>query len=504
MRTFAKSVAIITAFAIATRAIGFVFRIFLSRIMDPELLGAYSLALSVFTVFLTVVASGLPLAISKRVATNLRRGVVTAGLVISIVTAVLCCAVVFLLGDVLTPVFGSGRCVPILIALLPSTIAAGVYCTLRAVWWGEKRFFLLGLTELLDQILRVVTFAVMLGFAFFFVDLAEVAAISYTVAFFIAAAVVIVIYIKISLLGQARGGSGGNAPKPEQYKPILKSAVPITLVRVISSITIPIISVLIIKRLVACGWDNRAAMSAFGILMGMTMPMLGIPQTIIGSLSTALVPDISKHYADKNTAHVTRQIGNALKFTLFVNFLLIPVYMGLGLGIGLFVFDNSQSGIYISHFAWAMIPMSISSITTAILNSLGAETRAMKHYFLGAVFLFAAIWFLPQFIDMGALVVGIGLCMIIAGALNLFLIQKLTCPNIIAKTIFQLLVFTAVAAPCALLGNFLFGILTHFFGLAPLWLLATLFVCGTITMAVFMILCHVFNIITFNYFKLRS
>jgi stage V sporulation protein B len=496
MRTFAKSVAVITAFAVATRAIGFLFRVFLSRIMSPDLLGVYQLALSVFTVFLTLVASGLPLAISKRVAMNLRRGVVAAGLVISIVTAVVACAVVFVLGDLLTPIFGDARCIPILIALVPSTIAAGIYCSLRAVWWGERRFFLLGLTELMDQILRVVVFAVMLGFAFFFVDMAQIAAISYTVAFAIAAVVVAVIYVKISKLPAQSG------ERPAQYKPILKSALPITFVRVITSITVPIISVLIIKRLVACGWDTRAAMSAFGILMGMTMPMLGIPQTVIGSLSTALVPDLAKNFGDKNTGHVRGQIGNALKFTLFVNFLLIPVYMGLGLGIGLFIFDNAQSGIYISHFAWAMIPMSISSITTAILNSLGAETKAMKNYLLGALFLFASIWFLPQFIDIGALVVGIGLCMTIAGSMNLIMIQKITQANTTTRILFHLGCFTSVAAPCALLGHFLYGIVIHFFGLTALGLLATILSCAIVTIFAFLVLCHVFNIVKFNYFKI--
>ncbi|MDR1917586.1 MAG: oligosaccharide flippase family protein, partial [Christensenellaceae bacterium] len=60
MRAFTKSVIIITIFAGLTRAIGFIFRIFLSRILGAEMLGIYQMAMSIFMVLLTVISSGLP------------------------------------------------------------------------------------------------------------------------------------------------------------------------------------------------------------------------------------------------------------------------------------------------------------------------------------------------------------------------------------------------------------------------------------------------------------
>jgi stage V sporulation protein B len=492
IKTFVKSVAVITIFAVVTRAIGFLFRIFLSRILGAEMLGVYQLAMSFFLVFLTLVASGLPLAISKQVASknsqNQTRDIIFAGLVISLITSFIACFVVFAFGNLFTPLFGDGRCVAILIALIPSTIAACVYGTLRAVWWGEKRFFLLGITELMEQTVRVVVFVIMLAFAFYFVDMAQIAALSYTVAFAIAAVTVAVIFAKTRLL--VKNPAQKSSPK-SQFKPLLKSALPITGVRMVTSLTVPIISVLIIKRLVECGWDNTAAIAAFGILMGMTMPMLSIPQTVISSLSTALVPELSAAAADKRA--VGSQIDNALKFTIFVNFILIPVYIALGAGIGQFVFANVQSGLYLSQFAWAMIPLSLSQITNAILNSLGAETRAMKHYFIGSVFLFAAIWFLPKYFGIASLVLGIGACMAVASTLNLLLINKIAGTKVAKNTIKMLLNFTAIAAPAALFGFFLFGVIINLVGL-----FTTLMVCTALVFAAFLILCHLFKIVTFD------
>jgi O-antigen/teichoic acid export membrane protein len=257
----------------------------------------------------------------------------------------------------------------------------------------------------------------------------------------------------------------------------------------------PIISILIPMRLVAAGATPADALAAFGVLVGMTLPLLAIPQTLISSLSTALVPELSSAHNDQKRDAVRNQIINALKFTLFTNFALVPIYMAVGEGIGIFVFADQTSGIFLSNFAWAMIPMSLSQITTAILNSLGAETRAMKHYFIGAVALFASIWFLPQFIGIGALVAGIGACMIIASIMNLVLIAKISGAAVVKSTIRQLGAFVLMCAPAALLGYFLFDIVVGAFGL--FWTLA---LCGATSGGVFLVLCDLFNVVKFRAF----
>jgi len=485
--TFARAVALITVFAVATRAIGFVFRIFLSRVLGAEMLGVYQIAMAFFMVFLTLVSSGLPLAISKQVATRQNRGVVAAGLVIALCASALVCLVVLCGNRFFGVLFTDQRCVAILIALVPSVIAASVYSVIRAVWWGEKRFFLLGVTELLDQVLRVIVFVIMLACAFLFTDLSQIAALSYTVAFFIAAAVVVVIFVKTRRLKTP-------APCPmgaqSQYRPLLRSAAPITGVRIVASLTMPVISILVPMRLIAAGWSPTAAVAGFGVLVGMTLPLLTIPQTVISSLSTALVPELSSAHKDKNQASVTRQIGNALRFTVFINFLLLPVFIALGEGIGVFLFADRTSGIFLSQYAWAMVPMSLSQITNAILNSLGAETRAMKNYFVGSIALFAAIWFLPGVMGIGALVIGMGACMAIASFLNLLLIAKLSGRRFAFSVVTQCVVLTLLTVPAALIGYFVQGLCAHVFSL-----FFVLAISGAVTLGAFVVLAHLFKVI---------
>ena len=177
MRAFTKSVLVITAFAALTRFIGFVFRIFLSRLLGAEMLGVYQMALSIFMILLTTISSGLPLVISREVAKYPKnspkvRSLTIAGLLIGISVSALLCITVLLGQKFFGFIFTDERCLGILFALLPALVASSIYSVLRSIWWGEKKFFLLGLTELVEQVARVIIFVPLLGIAFYFADMA--------------------------------------------------------------------------------------------------------------------------------------------------------------------------------------------------------------------------------------------------------------------------------------------------------------------------------------------
>ena len=59
---------IITVFNALDRALGFLFRIYLSREMGAESMGVYQVASSVFMALLTFITSGIPLVVSKSTA----------------------------------------------------------------------------------------------------------------------------------------------------------------------------------------------------------------------------------------------------------------------------------------------------------------------------------------------------------------------------------------------------------------------------------------------------
>jgi stage V sporulation protein B len=308
--------------------------------------------------------------------------------------------------------------------------------------------------------------------------LASLSAWSFSGACIISAVIVIVIFIWTNPK-QSKPDAAAN-----YYKPLLKSALPITGVRVVSSVAFPIISVILPLRLVACGWDSVTAVSHFGIIVGMMFPLLTIPSTIISSLATALVPELS---SSTKKAQIQNQIKKSINFTIFINFLFSPVFVALGQPLGEFLFGNAESGTYLARSAWAMIPLSLSQITSAILNSLGYEKTAMRNYFIGSVGLFFSVWFLPSVIGADAVVVGLGVSTAIAVILNVGTIKKITqSPSVTILP--QIFAFTLIAIP-----TFLFAYFTH--NILPLPPFFTLSITGASAVLIFVGLAVMLNLI---------
>lgn len=455
MRAFTKSVLVITAFAAMTRLIGFVFRIFISRLLGAEMLGVYQMALSIFMILLTVISSGLPLVISREVAKRPPhsaqvRSLTVAGLFVGITTSLLLCGVVLLGHNLFGLIFTDQRCLGILFALLPALVASSVYSVLRAIWWGEKKFFLLGLTELIEQIARVVLFVPLLGVAFYFADLAHVAAWSFTGACIISALIVVIIFLR------CRHWEPAPIQARQYIKPIIKAATPITGVRLFSSLTVPVITVLLPLRLVAAGWENITAIAHLGIVTGMTLPLLTVPSTVVSSLATALVPELSNMINAQQWPAVRRQIRTVLRFTVFINFCLIPLYVALGGPIGTFLYADSSSGIYLARSAWVMLPMSLSQITNTTLNAMNRENLTIRNYAIGTVLLLLVIWFMPAVIGADAVLLGMGLSMTVSTWLNLIAIRKATDWHGANSTLPTIYGYLAISIPVFALGYFTF------------------------------------------------
>lgn len=476
MRAFTKSVLIITAFAVLTRFIGFAFRIFLSRLLGAEMLGVYQMALSIFMILLTVISSGLPLVISREVAKHPAKStqvksLTIAGLLIGITTSALLCGAVLLGNKLFGLIFTDQRCLGILFALLPGLVASSVYSVLRSVWWGEKKFFLLGLTELIEQVARVLLFVPLLSIAFYFADMANLAAWSFTGACIISALVVIVIFIRCN-----RWEHGPTQPQT-WVKPLLKAATPITGVRLFSSLTIPVITILLPLRLVAAGWPNTAAVAHLGIISGMTLPLLTVPSTVISSLATALVPELANMINTQQWPAVRRQIRTVLRFTIFICFCFIPVYLALGSPIGSFLYADVNSGIYLARSAWVMLPMSLSQITNTTLNAMNRENLTIRNYAIGSVVLLIIIWFMPAVIGADAVLLGMGISMTISTFLNLIAIRKVTNWQSKDTTLPTIFSYLLIGIPVFALGFFAYSLgafLPNFLNLTFAILLAEL------------------------------
>jgi stage V sporulation protein B len=492
LKKFLKTVAIVTVFSTCEKFLGFLYRIFLSRSIGAEGIGVYQVALSVFALLLTLCCSGTPITVS-RLMTKYRaendnhkaRKVISAGILFTLFSALLICFIFFIFRSKLTFIFTDKRAEKVFYVVLPGLIFTSVYSVLRGVFWGDKDFLPYSVIELLEEICMIVVGISLISFTsdiFKGTFSAGVAVlISYIFSFTLAT---IVSFFRKNKIVSPKG----------QLKPLLCSAMPITAMRTANSFSNSLVSVILPMRLVAAGYTNAEAMSAFGSALGQAIPLLYIPTSLIGSFTLVLVPEISENFYTKKYYYLKRDVEKAIKFTVFLTCLFIPVFTVCGVEIGIVVFGGHSAGEFLSYSAFVMLFMSLSGITTSILNSVGLEHKTLIYCIISGFLMLLSIFFLPKYMGIYSLIIGLLFLHGLTTILNLLLLKK-SCaikPNYLKFTLYSI----GFCLPTTLLGFMIERLL-----LSCLGTFLTLAIC-TVIMIIFNTLLYFgFNLITIDFIK---
>ena len=482
-----RTAAVVTGLSVAERALGFLYRIVLSRLIGAVGVGIYQIALSVFSVFITAGTGGIPITVSRLISKSRAEGraegehaAVSAGLVASLVLTLPVCILFPLLGGRLGFLFSDERCLPVFSILLAGLALSSVYAVIRGSFWGNKRFLAPSVLELTEEIVMVIAGVLLLRGATDAFEGARLAAVAVVISYFVSFSASAVCFF-------ARGGKLAS-PKG-QLRPLFASAMPITAVRAGSSLVGSAVAVLLPAMLIRAGATQAEALQMFGVVSGMAMPVLSIPSTVIGSISLVLVPELSEDYYRKRFSSLSANIGRGVSAAVVVSCALIPFFLVLGRDIGSVLYSDASAGEMIEKCCFMLLPMSLTMITTGILNSLNFERQTLIHYFIGAALMFAAILFLPGKIGVYAYPAGLAASYVVSAVLNLvFLVRKCPLPkDLLRKSLTALLLIL----PVSLIGRLLSALFEKYLGA-----LAALSLTGAIMLAITFVsyfFCHIFS-----------
>lgn len=488
MKSLFKSVLTLTFFSFLTRALGFVIKIMFSRSLTPETIGIYSIVMSIFMVMVTLVTSGLPLIISRNVASSndnqKNYSAVWTGTSIGLVMSIIVCFFMIVAKPIIADLLELESSYEMILYTLPAVVFTGLYAGIHGYFWGKERYATMSIIELFEQLVRIITCVV-----FFYiinsVSARYVPAISLSISCVFSTILAFIIYFV---------EKNKFIYSKDQYKNIIKATAPITAVRVSSSLLQPIISILLPARLTACGFSTTQSLSLLGILSGMTMPLLSIPSAIIGSLSMALIPRVSSMFTSKNHSALSSQIQKAVDFTLCCSFLVIPIFIALGVPICKILFDNETAGHYLVSASILLIPQGICMLSNSLLNSMEGENSSFFNSILGSILLIACIYFLPKYFDIHSMIYGMIVNFSVVALLNYRKIIKLIGRKIhFAKTILYCSIITVMIV---FLTKFLYPIFSIIFGS-----FMSVVLCCIIDVVIYAILLAVFGIIDIEYIK---
>ncbi len=460
-----KNAYIVTGLSVAERCLGFLYRIVLSRLIGAEGLGLYQVALSIFALVSTLTTGGIPITVSRLVAKHgasgdkkKEHGTLSAGLFLSLCLALPLGLVLGLFSGKMPLLFSDMRAAEVFQILLFGLCFSCVYAVVRGYFWGKKQFFVASLLEMTEEITMVIAGVLLLRGVDSPVAGAKMGAWALAIGDILSCLIAVVAFFSL----------GGRLSKPHgQLKPLYCSAMPVTAVRASGSLVNSAVAVLLPAMLIRAGFARGEAMELFGVVTGMVLPVLFIPATLIGSLSLVLVPELSADYHQKRRERLQKNIERGLRFSFLVACALLPFFFVLGEDLGRLAFASPTAGKIIARSCLILLPMSLTIISSSMLNSIGFERQTFLFFFCGAAALLLSVLLLPPLCGVYAYVVGLGLSYAVTATCNLVFLRK-KCP-IFEKRGGQVcvqLLFPALFGilPLSILGQLVLALCKRFLG----------------------------------------
>lgn len=160
-------------------------------------------------------------------------------------------------------------------------------------------------------------------------------------------------------------------------KKIFKITVPVSITSYIRSGLSTLKQFIIPNRLTAYGLSYSRALSEYGKINGMTMPVLMFPNVAIGSFSSLLIPEFSSLMANKHKKRIIDVCNKIFTITSMFSICVTFIFICFSNEISLAVFQNIDCGIYIKMLSPLILFMYLDNIIDSMLKGLNRQFGVM-------------------------------------------------------------------------------------------------------------------------------
>ena len=376
---------ILTLTGFASRFIGFFYRIFLSRVFGAEGMGIYQLTSPVLALTFSLTVAGMQTAISKFVA-----GEVTTkdyrysfthlftGFVLSMALSFLCTIGIYCYADEIALYFLlEERTAPLLRIISLSIPMATVHSCINGYFYGIRKTAVPSACQLSEQLVRVGSVYLIY---YFCLQRGFEPTISFAVVGLVigeaASMIVSLIAVKAHFTHMLPPGYGSllsfeRISFSKASENLLRVALPLSINRVIINFLQSVESIFIPNRLITYGYDQTSALSVYGILTRMSLPLLLFPGAITNSICVLLLPLVSEADAGGNRRAIKKAVNKSIRYGFFLGAVFTAFFLIGGKFLGNLLYQNELAGKFIMILSFLCPLMYIAGTLNSILNGLG-------------------------------------------------------------------------------------------------------------------------------------
>lgn len=409
-----KGTLILTFASIITKILGFIYRIYMSNVIGAEGMGLYQLITPLYMLVWSISSSGFSTTISKLVAEenekkefgNVKR-ILKQSTITSVTIAIILSISLFYLSDYIAlQIFKDKRTILSLHIIVFSFPFMAYSSCIRGYFLGMQLASIPAAAQILEQIIKMI---VIYTLSSMFIPLGLSYACAVAVIGMCAGEFFSFLYIFISYNKYIEKHLQKKPPSlsiVKSYSKILKISVPLTSNKMLSSLLATIENVLIPQKLNAFGHSKTEAISLYGKLSGMSMPLIMFPSSLLMGLAISIMPEISKASASKNTNLIKNTISKTFLFTAIIGIGTAGIFITFANEIGLTIYNQSEIGSQLMLMGFISPLLYLQVSLSGILNGLSEQFFIFINNLISSLISIFFVYFLVPKYGINAFIFG--------------------------------------------------------------------------------------------------
>lgn len=407
--TFIKNALFLTVTSLILRFVGVVLRIWLSGILGAEGMGLYQLIISVYVLFSAFAAGGLTTAVTRQVADRLsfndKKGAKRAmgvSVALTLFVALLSVVIIYAFSNEIACYFIKDiRAEAALKTLCLGLPFMGVASCFKGYFLARRKASKPSFALILEQAVRIVLIIVLVSGASNLSLSAACATVLLCDGISEGASCLYLYFCYLKDKKILRGG-GQQIRFKFLLKENLRISVPITAGKYLSTFLRTVENILVPQNLARYTDSYAKSLEQFGMIKGMALPIMFFPASLLSSITTLLIPEISQAKAKGDKTTIQKAVGKSFKITLYSSYILSGIFFVLAKRLGVLIYKSEEVGFLIKALSPLVPVMYLDSMADGLLKGLDRQNNTLLHSFIDSMLRITLILIFVQYFGMFA------------------------------------------------------------------------------------------------------
>lgn len=424
---FLKNSFLLIASNITTGILGFIFSIYLSKVLGAEGMGLYNLVMPIYNLFICLMTAGIVASISKITAVYTQKGehknIVKTIKVVSLFNI----SWAFLIGIIVffsAPVIGNygvndARTINAIRVICPAMVCIAISNILKGYFYGTSKITVPAIIDIFEKAMRILTVSLLIFLtqANSLETMVTLATVALCIGEF-QSLFFLYIYYKYSLRKEPASHEIPESGFQLLFDVVIIS-IPLLINGFLTNILGTLATLIVPRRLLAAGFDYTEALSMIGRYNGMALSIITIPLIVVGTINTLLIPDLSQTLVLGKQYEASIRIKKVIKLAFLLGTATTIICNVIPNNLGQMFYNRNDLGEYI-RFASATAPIFFPAVTMfGILNGLNRQNIILRNSLIEAIIELICLYIFTAIPSIN--IFGYSLTMLIACSTSLFL-----------------------------------------------------------------------------------